>query len=374
MRVKYLFISAFIIVVTSFSARAQQWQGTNPGPIYYNGGNVGIGTSTPAIKLHVLDGHIAASTSDLAYFTQLWSGNAIIWKSGSPQASLRFGSATDLNAANWSEKMRITDAGNVGIGTYQPSARLEIANSGSASLRVGVSSNMANTYAQVLNSLAVIGNDNSTITSNIAGSWDYYNNGNNPSWAGTLIQHVGTAVSGSMFGAPASNLGTLVFQNVSNGVIASNGANIFISPLGTLSASFLTNGNVGIGTTDTKGYKFAVNGSAVFTKVVVKQNQNWPDYVFHNNYNLPSLGEVEQYIQQNHHLPEMPSAAQVEKDGLNLGDNQATLLKKIEELTLYVIEQNKKQQEQQHLIEEQRVLLQQQQQRLEAMEKRLKSK
>jgi hypothetical protein len=101
-------------------------------------------------------------------------------------------------------------------------------------------------------------------------------------------------------------------------------------------------GNVGIGTTDTKNYKFAVNGSAIFTKVVVKAYSNWPDYVFHANYRLRPLSEVEEYIKQYHHLPEVVSAEEVEKNGLDVGDNQATLLKKIEELTLYMIEQNKK--------------------------------
>lgn len=100
---------------------------------------------------------------------------------------------------------------------------------------------------------------------------------------------------------------------------------------------------IGIGTTDTKGYKLAVNGSAVFTLVkVIPPSTPWPDYVFHKTYKLRPLSEVEQFIQQNHHLPEVPSAAEVEKNGLDLGKNQAVLLKKIEELTLYTIEQNKK--------------------------------
>jgi len=99
-------------------------------------------------------------------------------------------------------------------------------------------------------------------------------------------------------------------------------------------------GSVGIGVTDTKGYKFAVNGSGIFTKVVVKPYP-WPDYVFHANYRLRPLSEVEQYIKQHHHLPEVPVAEDVEKNGVDVGENQATLLKKIEELTLYMIEQQK---------------------------------
>jgi hypothetical protein len=101
-------------------------------------------------------------------------------------------------------------------------------------------------------------------------------------------------------------------------------------------------GNVGIGTTDPQGYRLAVNGNAIFAKVKVKDPANWPDYVFQKNYLLRPLSEIEQFIQQYLHLPDVPAAAEVEKNGLDLGDNQSVLLKKIEELTLYLIEQDKK--------------------------------
>jgi hypothetical protein len=101
-----------------------------------------------------------------------------------------------------------------------------------------------------------------------------------------------------------------------------------------------SSGNVGIGTTNPQA-KLAVNGD-IFSKKVKVTQTGWSDYVFEEGYKLPSLAEVEKYIQQNKHLPDVPSAAVVEKDGLDLGDNQAVLLKKIEELTLYMIEMNKK--------------------------------
>lgn len=78
---------------------------------------------------------------------------------------------------------------------------------------------------------------------------------------------------------------------------------------------------------------------------------NWPDFVFDSAYQLPALNKVEQFIRQHKHLPEVPSANEVQKDGLELGGNQALLLKKIEELTLYLIEQNKKLEEQNKRIE-----------------------
>jgi len=67
----------------------------------------------------------------------------------------------------------------------------------------------------------------------------------------------------------------------------------------------------------------------------------WADYVFDKSYHLPSLPEVENYIRQNNHLPGIPSAIEVKEKGIEVGESQAALLKKIEELTLYVIEQEK---------------------------------
>lgn len=117
-------------------------------------------------------------------------------------------------------------------------------------------------------------------------------------------------------------------------------------------------GNVAIGTNDAKGYKLAVNGPAIFTEAKVKLNSNWPDYVFHKAYKLPSLREVEAFIKLHNHLPGVPSANEVGDKGLDLGSNQAALLKKIEELTLYVIDLNKRLEEQKAIIAAQQKLLQ----------------
>jgi hypothetical protein len=111
-------------------------------------------------------------------------------------------------------------------------------------------------------------------------------------------------------------------------------------------------GNIGIGTTDTKGYKFAVNGDAIFNKIKVKSYLDWPDYVFQQGYPLLSLQEIESYIKLNNHLPGVPSASEVRMNGVDLAENQAILLKKIEELTLLLIDQNKKLEEQAKKIEE----------------------
>jgi hypothetical protein len=98
------------------------------------------------------------------------------------------------------------------------------------------------------------------------------------------------------------------------------------------------NGNVGIGTNNPT-YKLSVLGNIRSTEVVVETG--WADYVFDKNYRLRSLDEVEKFIQQNKHLPNIPSAKEVEEKGLHLGDVQKRMMEKIEELTLYVIELKK---------------------------------
>jgi len=88
------------------------------------------------------------------------------------------------------------------------------------------------------------------------------------------------------------------------------------------------------------GYQMAVYGKIITKEVVVKLLP-WPDYVFSKNYNLKGLDEVEKYIKQNNHLPNIPSALEVEKNGVQLGDMMGKQMEKIEELTLYMIEMKK---------------------------------
>lgn len=101
-------------------------------------------------------------------------------------------------------------------------------------------------------------------------------------------------------------------------------------------------GNVGVGTLPNSNYKLAVAGNVVAEEVRVALQANWPDYVFKSDYDLPSLKEVESFILKHGHLENIPSAALAEKEGISLGEMNALLLRKIEELTLYIIEQDKK--------------------------------
>jgi hypothetical protein len=103
-------------------------------------------------------------------------------------------------------------------------------------------------------------------------------------------------------------------------------------------------GNVGIGTNNPQA-KLAVNG-LVRAREVKVESTNWPDYVFNPTYRLPALSVVKAYIIKNQHLPDMPSESEVVKEGVNLGEIVKLQTKKIEELTLYLLEQDKQMQAQ----------------------------
>ncbi|WP_218917231.1 hypothetical protein [Niabella ginsenosidivorans] len=108
-----------------------------------------------------------------------------------------------------------------------------------------------------------------------------------------------------------------------------------------------TSGRVSIGTTAIPaGYRLAVAGKIIGEEVKVKlQSSGWPDYVFTPSYQLMPLDKVEAFIEEHGHLPDVPSAKEVAEKGVEVGANQAILLKKIEELTLYILEQDKKYQD-----------------------------
>lgn len=122
------------------------------------------------------------------------------------------------------------------------------------------------------------------------------------------------------------------------------------------------NGNIGIGTTEPQNYKLAVAGNMIAESVKVKPRNAWPDYVFQTLYKMPGLLDLEKFIKKNKHLPNIPSAEEVEKNGIDLGELDAKLLAKIEELTLYLIEKEKQ-------LNRQEMIITNMNQRLKNMEK-----
>jgi hypothetical protein len=137
---------------------------------------------------------------------------------------------------------------------------------------------------------------------------------------------------GSVNGA-SGYWGFSVFYEIDNTVYAPGDLNV--------SQNAYVNGNVEVGTRNASATSnLLVNGTIKAWELTITES-GWADYVFEDDYQLPPLKSVEQHIHTNGHLPEMPSASEVKSNGVNIAEIQVKLLQKIEELTLYVIKQQK---------------------------------
>lgn len=172
---------------------------------------------------------------------------------------------------------------------------------------------------------------------------DIHVNASNPADLGLLIQGntgaIGAlGVEGNAAGTVYCLAGT-VANNMIMGVLNSDGT-------GPSAINIDYQNHVGINTLNTSNYLFNCNGTAIFEQVTVKASLGgnnpkatpWADYVFDRNYPLPSLQSVADYIRTNRHLPGVPTYAEVQKNGIDLGATQARFLEKIEQLTLYTID------------------------------------
>ena len=96
--------------------------------------------------------------------------------------------------------------------------------------------------------------------------------------------------------------------------------------------------SVGGGGQSATGYVLSIEGKAIAAEFRVLAPGSWPDYVFSNNYSLKPLAEIKKYIKENNHLPNIPAASEIEKNGIPLGEMSKNLMEKVEELTLYIID------------------------------------
>ncbi|MEA4935856.1 MAG: hypothetical protein VB102_04340 [Paludibacter sp.] len=208
------------------------------------------------------------------------------------------------------ERVRFAANGNVGVGSNAPLAKLHI-NSGPN-----------NNYAAILatsnegNNLVVSSHNTQPHSCTVFKISHEYSN--NPAYRnnGYIAFHRGSSVDGGFLEFGTNGLQRLLINSA---------------------------GNVGIGTSQIPDtFKLAVAGKIIAEEVVIKLRSNWSDYVFKPDYYLMPLHQVEQFVTTNNHLPGIPSAAEVQNDGLSMGEMQNKLLQKIEELTLYIIEQDKK--------------------------------
>ncbi len=304
--------------------------GKNRFRINHNG-NVGIGTSSPDSKLRI------QGTHSLARFKTDTDGRFEIQATRSNSNALN----TDLVLSSQQHIILDPNAygtqGNVGLGTTNPTSRLVVqSNSGQTeSLAQFKVSDAPSDYLQIANTTGAPNQFISLIK------------GHHESDNRSSVYFMGSTSDANDNGGHA----LVAFDaRRPNGPIQTRPLFTWTSYT-TKMMTMTANGNLGIGTTDTKGYKLAVAGKVVAEEVKVALRASWPDYVFEDIYKLPSLKEVENHIKEKGHLPSIPSSTEVEKDGIQLGEMNAKLLLKIEELTLYMIEQNKKTEQLQKEVE-----------------------
>ncbi|SEB80957.1 hypothetical protein SAMN04489761_1837 [Tenacibaculum sp. MAR_2009_124] len=291
-------------------------------------GKVGIGTSGPSHKLSVSSSdnsvmELSSGTSGtwMDFENTAASAGSRLWSMGHAGSSGMFGIYQRDNTNEY--RFLITKEGKVGIGTPGPSHKLSVSSS-----------------------------DNSVmeLSSDTSGTWMDFEN--KAASAGSRIWSIGHNGRGGAFG---------IYQRDNT-----NEYRLYIT----------NDGKVGIGTNNPKGFQLGVNGKVAATEVKVATYSNWSDFVFYDNYQLPTLKEVEAHIQENGHLKDIPSAEEVEKDGFFLGEMDAKLLQKIEELTLYTIQQEKKiesLQEQNSKIESQQKQIDDQKNEIEELKKLVQS-
>jgi len=353
---KTLLLSAFI-VLTHLASMAQ----TNS---IAASGYVGIGTTTPAFPLDVLGITRLLTMTDNVNQLQLHNvvnnGNGVpstqailMGQYDTPNYSSRivqqsqpfnhygsnlifqvhnFGPSTSyVNALTLKEDGTALFGNSVGIGTTTPAEMLDVLGNpvfGTSQERLSMGSGSLAFNRRVIDGAIY-----------------------NTSIYAYQFQHTGSSVPGS------DNLSLQVYQpggpNVTANALSINGY-----------------GNVGIGTTSQDTYKLAVNGT-IHSKAVIIDLIGWPDYVFKKDYQLMPLAQVKSYIDQNHHLPEMPTDKEVEGKGLDVGEMNKLLTKKVEELTLYLIEKDKENKEQQQTNESLGSQVQTQNARIDKLEKQL---
>ena len=316
-------------------------------------GNVGIGIANPQARLNVQGGLQVGLNSD-DYYSQLGANGLIFNRPGTSYIDFKdnSNSLSFRQGSSYNTVMHLSSSRNVGIGTINPSEKLEINDGNTTSIKLGTTDSAGNYELKI------------TAKHDYSNKFSFNYGGVALMQEKVIADVGGNGISNSKL--YFSNYYGIGFGTHTTNVNSKNDIDFYISGSGDANGS----GNIGIGTTAIPtGYKLAVAGKVITEEVKVKLQSSWPDYVFKKDYNLLSVEEVEEYIKKYGHLPKMPSAKEVEKEGFELGEMNKKLLEKIEELTLYTINQEKKIGNQDNKILQQEKLINELLKRVEKLEK-----
>lgn len=306
------------------------------------------------------------ATGLLVYQTDFFAGfyyyNGSTWTYINTAATANYWSPSGSNISN-------NNTGNVGIGLTSPAekfhlkgkGRIDAAGSfGGAQLELFAATNIDGSYINFFNEF---GAATPSASVGYAGGSEYLLISRGTSMF-LKSAGLGISIAEPLTKLHIANGQDAGFGSTSNGFImngAATGANLVIDNNEILSRNnnrkadlFLQNdsgnviicgneqGGVGIGviagSSIPAGYLLAVDGKILSEEVKVQLSQDWPDYVFDKKYSLLPLNDLKKYITANKHLPNIPAAADVKKNGIELGDMQKRMMEKIEELTLYILE------------------------------------
>lgn len=353
MKTNHSYIFLFISAIAAFAqSNSYPWPAS---------GNVGIGTTSPGLKTHILGdiGFPLLSGSVQTGVLRLQGAGS----NGVLDFSVNGGSGAGLQVTNQSDLTQNyplllnPNGGNIGMGTKSPGLRAHIHGligfpSSSGSFQTGVLRLQGAGSNGVLD-FCVNGGSGAglqvTNQTDLSLNYPLLLNPNGGSVGiGTTnpaakLEVTGTFRSTDEASQPLIGKGVEIsYQTTSDRgrIIAYDHGTSTYKPLNLEASSYyFPTGNVGIGTVSPTE-RLSVNGRIRAKEVIVETN--WADHVFASNYRLLSLPEVEQHIQKAGHLPGVPSAIEVAEKGVSVGDMQAVLLAKVEELTLHLIEQEKR--------------------------------
>lgn len=278
--------------------------------VFPDDGNVGIGTIDPTAKTDI---YLPEGAGEATMESGLRITSPFTFELGSTISSLFHIRKSGFTQGTYFSQFVVKTNGKVGIGEVNPNSKLHVHNG-----RIQITGN--NSYG---GPMMIFGGDT---------------NAPNGNWG---IEYISGGVAGLNFWKPS---GSNNFGNYK----------MFISDEGKVSIGLDPNNPNNFPTATFAGDYNLYVGTGILTEkltVALRSTDNWADYVFKDDYNLLPLQEVEKHIEEKGHLPNVPSAEEVVQSGIDVAKMDAKLLEKIEELTLYIIQQQKEIKELRSLIE-----------------------